>query len=405
MSKVYESHPIVKKALDPSSHKIFFGCIGIHGKMYDMSAFRDIHPGGKEWIIACEGTDATALVETMHLNHAAFQARLASIPCVGTYEQKVRWDFASYRTLKEAILPSFPTRASRQHNITELRFEIWATMGIASHVWMLRTQSYSYEWLISLLASSCCNVVLGGFGHNYLHCLHWRSLALDWNGLSSFEWMLEHVMSHHCYPNSSYDHDSISMLPFVDWNKSQWTNLLILPIFCIGEMAVAAQGYLGHRCRWRPFRDSDFPLWIRLAPFLFLFRIASHFAFQPFRVALSTLFLTLVIASFYFSYLAHVNHASQADDFKDFLNHQLQSTKDIKSFPKLFNDLLLGLDRQTLHHLFPTIDHSLLNQELRTKAYTLTNHESFIPLRLLKLNRVMWNRLLGMQEQKKVYVD
>lgn len=39
-----------------------------------------------------------------------------------------------------------------------------------------------------------------------------------------------------------------------------------------------------------------------------------------------------------------------------FLRHQLANTNDINSFFK--GPLILFLDRQTIHHLFPSIDHT-----------------------------------------------
>ncbi len=388
--KPYECHPIMKKAMDDLNVHIPNRCIGIHGKLYDVQHFQKNHPGGIEWILTCKGTDATALFENMHLNSKLAKFQLEKIPCIGTYTPRLTWDFEGYRQIKSDMLTIFPTRSSRKH--TSFRFQCWCILAFSAHLYLLSCQTIDKVWYISLIFSAICNSIIGGFGHNYIHFLDKKSMALDWNGLSSFEWILEHVISHHCHTNLKHDHDSISMLPFVNWNKKTWTNLLIFPLFFIGELVVALQGYLGHRCRWYPFLRKAYSLWIRFSPFVFLIRITSHFLFQSPIVGLSSILLTLMIASFYFSYLAHLNHAFEASQTYNFLDHQLGSTGDLKSLP-ILNDLLLGLDRQTLHHLFPTIDHSLLDIHTRNRLQYKTKNSAFVQHSFMHMNYVMFKRL------------
>jgi len=388
--KAYEYHPIMKKALQTLSVDIPKECIGIHGKLYDVQTFHEIHPGGAEWILTCKGTDATSLFETMHINSEMAALQLQKIPCIGTYTCQVNWNYESYRKLKSDVLDIFPTISSRKN--TTFRFTLWCTLTLVLHIYLISHTEFHIGWYICVFLSGLCNSVIGGFGHNYLHRLDIKSMSLDWNGLSSFEWILEHVVSHHCHPNTNFDHDSISMLPFVDWNKKYCMNVLIFPIFAIGEIIVAIQGYIGHRCRWYPYSQKGFSTWMQYSPYLFLFRIASHFIFQPPLIGFLSILLTLMTASFYFSYLAHLNHAFQASKTNDFLDHQLGSTGDLKSLP-IFNDLLLGLDRQTLHHLFPTIDHSLLDDNLRNFLKNTTKKTEFVQHSFFKMNHVMFERL------------
>lgn len=399
--KPYTFHPIVKKALDPLSSQIPDDCIGVHGVIYKPDDFQKIHPGGSIWIEVCKGTDATALFETMHINNKLAKLHLKKIPAVGTYSVFKKWNFDSYRNLSDKMLSLFPTLHSRQ--AFRYKFAFWILLGSSLHIALLFQTQLNLNWFLIIVSSSIVNTILGGFGHNYLHKLDASCLALDWNGLSSFEWMLEHIISHHCNPNSEHDHDTISMLPFVDWQTPKFMNLLIFPLFAIGEIVVAVQGYLGHRCRWYPIWSSNFnektrysyPFWIQFAPFLFIARVLSHFIFQPFVFASITIMGSLSIASFYFSYLAHLNHASQGKETLDFFKNQLDTTRDLKSKTTLLNDFLLGLDKQTLHHLFPAIDHSLLTQEIRTFVYEETKNKAFIQNSFIEMNQVMWKRLMG----------
>lgn len=391
MKKPFASHPIVSKALHDINKQIPANCIGIHGILYDPIEFQKIHPGGPTWIEISKGTDATSLFESVHLNAKLAKYHLDKLPSLGTYTIAQKWDYSSYREICEEVFRIFPTAESR--TTSSRIFKAWVCFAAIIHMSLLFQSDCTILWAIILIVSAIANTVIGGFGHNYLHKCHPKCLALDWNGLSSFEWMLEHVLSHHCDPNSDQDHDTISMLPFVNWQQPQRINILIFPLFAIGEIVVAIQGNLGHRCRWHALRKSNYPLWLQFAPLLFLIRVGSHFLFQPFSVALLSILLTLAIASFYFSYLAHLNHAFQGPPTLDFLEHQLATTGDIKSNSLLPNELLLGLDKQTIHHLFPTIDHALLTPQIRILLQEKTKHIAFTGHSLAYMNKVMWTRL------------
>ena len=391
----YAWHPVVRRALHPLCEHIPPTAVGIRGHLYDVDAFASQHPGGRAWIELCKGTDATTLFELMHLNSDRADRHLAQLPRVGSYTPRHEWDFDSYRELKKLVCSRYPTMASRRGTRGSARaFALWCVAAMTAHGYLIFQRSFTFTWVMYLAFSTACNTVLGAYGHNYLHRLDARSMALDWNGLSAFEWTLEHVMSHHCYPNTLHDHDAISMVPWVEWidARRSRTNATIFPLFFIGEIVVALQGYIGHRCRWRPLLRPAFPMWMRVAPLLFLMRVASHLVIQGAFMGLVTLVCSLACASFYFSYLAHLNHAPQARKTQDFLEYQLGCTSDLCTQP-VINDILLGLDRQTLHHLYPTLDHSVLNDSLRLLLMQNTLHDSLWQKTFRELNDVMMQRL------------
>ena len=105
--------------------------------------------------------------------------------------------------------------------------------------------------------------------------------------------------------------------------------------------------------------NSQLSFHVRMAPLVFVARIGSHIIFQGYILGLATLFLCLAISGYYFTALAHMNHAKSSVIFtQDFVVQQLSNTTDIDAM--CLDHLYLYLDRQTLHHLFPTIDHSQL---------------------------------------------
>ena len=348
-------HPIVNKAIPPNS-EIPESCVGVRGKLYLVHELLP-HPGGAAFIHLAAGTDATALFETHHLNIQKAEARLPS--SVGTYTSCVtEYDFTAYSHLRSQMLTRFPTRQSRRmrfHDRLIMHSCIIATLLL--HVYAVTFRTASLQWLGACIASGIFNTLCGGFGHNGVHSLHPSACLLDWNGLSSFEWLFEHIASHHMFVNTKHDHDAISMEPFVVWipgRQKPW-----LPpmgkhlIYAIAEFAVAIQGNLGHRLRWKA--DDRFPMWMRLAPWFFVLRITSYLAAGWFGLCSAA--LTLLVAGYSFAFLAHLNHVYGGNGLPDFVNQQMINTRDLK--PGIGAGILF-LDRQRNHHLFPSVDQTLL---------------------------------------------
>ncbi len=354
---MYKNLPILKKALSPLYKGIPDNTIGIYGKLYNVKDFD--HPGGKVFLEISLGTDATSLFETHHLNMKHAKKILENIPMVGTYEQINQYDYTSYRAYRDIVFKQFPTRESRSMSFDN-RVCMYAIIfiTIVAHI-ILLFQPLNYFWLPLCILSACLNTICGGYGHNAIHQLNPVSMFLDWNGLSGYEWLLEHIQSHHMHVNTEYDHDSVSMEPFLTWipnRKKGFINKITFfmhVLFFFSENIVAINGIFIHRGRWKIVTNKDFPLWMRLAPFMFILRFLGHVVIMG-TTGIITFVTTLCMAGYMFAYLAHLNHTYDKDVRPDFLAHQMANTKDIDTFLKA--QYILFLDRQVLHHMFPSID-------------------------------------------------
>ena len=380
---MFYKHSIVNKAINSLNTYIPNNCIGIHGKIYNIDNFN--HPGGNTFIEINKGCDVTTLFETHHINYKFANSALNKLTIVGSYDQKINYDFSRYYDLRKKIYSKFYTKKSRlMTTISKYSLLVYITLGLFLHYKLLEynfsnIQTSLTSFLGLCLLSSFVNSILGGFGHNGVHKLLHSSLLLDWNGLSSLEWLLEHVHSHHMYTNTIYDHDSISMQPFLNWIPSNTNSIFSINgkhiIFLIAELVVAVQGNFIHKFRWRILFNSKYPQWLRLAPFVFILRIFSHLLFQGILFGLINVTICLAMAGYYFAYLAHLNHVNFNNknhdilDKIDFINHQINNTNDIKINENL-SSIFLNLNKQKMHHLFPTIDHSQLN-----KLYNICNNE------------------------------
>jgi fatty acid desaturase len=402
---MFYKHPIVKKAINSLNTYIPNNCIGIHGKIYNIDNFN--HPGGNTFIEINKGCDITTLFETHHINYKLANDVLDRLIIVGTYNKKINYDFKRYYTLREKIYSKFKTKKSRiMNNITKYSLLGYITFGLFLHCKLLEYNFSNIEtnlkgfisFLGLCLVSSLVNSILGGFGHNGVHKLLYSSLLLDWNGLSSLEWLLEHVHSHHMYTNTIYDHDAISMKPFLNWIPSNTESIFSVKgkhiIFFIAELVVAIQGNFIHKFRWSILFNNKYPIWLRLAPFIFVLRIFSHILFQGILFGTINATICLIMAGYYFAYLAHLNHVNfdnknhDSIDNLDFISHQINNTNDIKINENL-SDLFLNLNKQKMHHLFPTIDHSQLNKLYKICTNKINCESKDINLLNNKLNHML----------------
>ncbi|KNC86627.1 hypothetical protein SARC_01256 [Sphaeroforma arctica JP610] len=323
-----------------------------------------------------------------------------------------------YDRVRTRMFEMHPTRASRMQTIRARNLMYFFGVNyILTTLYVLLTEASWSPLFVAMVAlcnlSSC---VLSGFGHNFSHVANSKmGLFLDLNGLSNAEWNLEHLLSHHMHTNSVLDHDRYSMNPFITWGEQvKGKNLLgtivttvtLAVIFFIGESVVALNGNIIHRFRHKYI--LSFPGGF-LLPWIFPVKLAMFFLFQGFWAGLAINLSSMLSVSLYFTILAHCTHMSEPalragglnyDEFGrashetiskglDWGLTQLATARDIKNvdIPILNNflshrivqqissALLLGIDRQSMHHLYPPLDHSIMQDEVRAMALEEINVE------------------------------
>jgi hypothetical protein len=344
---IWKQNPVVYKALQNINEEIPDNLIGIHGILYDITSFT--HPGGDIFTNSALGTDATSLFETHHIDIDKAQRFLSMLPVKGTYSKRLKTNFDNYRELRKQFSVVYKKRK------VCIEAWLWFTTAVCIHILQCTT---SYNLIV---ISAIVSTIAGGYGHNGVHVMAHSSILLDWNGLSAYEWLYEHIMSHHMYTNTDNDHDAISMEPFIRWLVHRPKRILDFEItkhviYAIGEIVVAFQGIFVHRTRWQ-LSNPSVPLWLKLAPFLFILRTVTLLYFR----GILTTFYTYSLASYIFSYLAHLNHQPDClPKTDDFVEQQVSSTRNIANNMGLPGWALLFLDRQIQHHLFPTADQRYL---------------------------------------------
>jgi len=405
---VYLEHPVAAKTelrgklgVDHPSH-----LWSIHGKFYDMAEFLDKHPGGSDFLLACRGTDATELFESHHVNIKIASKILAKyeVKDMKPYNRELKMakfeKNGFYDRVRSRVLSIYPKMNDRRQD-SETSMVLYFSLLMAFIFNILSysyTPAFTFPYIGIYIGCVFFNTVLGGFGHNFLHIAKssWGCL-LDWNGLSCSEWMIEHLVSHHMHTNTENDHDMISMNPIIYWTDGSkggigWLASVIVQsiIYAVAEVVVPLNGNLNHRFRHKHHLNVEYGRWFSLIwPARFLSFMLVHGV-----VAGGLGFVALTAgASIYFASFAHCTHMSTAalnagkvfgelgqHEGSDWGLNQIATSKDIacpqlqfmRAFgcstgfiKKMSSALCLGLDKQTMHHLFPPIDHSRMTDDVR----------------------------------------
>lgn len=374
-------NPVCARALSEFRNVCSPDCVIVHGTTYNVRHLD--HPGGRVFVRLAGSMDITELFETSHVNIARARAALKRLPIVAhSGHERTHHVYTAYEQLRACVFRLMPTRESRAQSTGDRRrLRAWIALCGALHGSVLWCHEWSLHWLVCCLLSAACNTIVGAYGHNGVHRLHPSALGLDWNGLSSFEWISEHVVSHHPFVNTIRDHDALSIEPVLAWLPSRdgcfgmaQTSPLRHAVWALSEIIVSIQGICVHATRWKAIRYES-PWWMTCGPLLFLIRVTSHVLTQTPGLAVASLLATMAPAGYVFATLAHMSHEFVTTRQPCLLSHQLRNTRDIEPFGAR-HEWSLFLDRQCAHHLFPSVDHGRWTPQLVYAIRQLGHHHA-----------------------------
>ena len=197
--------------------------------------------------------------------------------------------------------------------------------------------------------------------------------AFDLGVLSSYEWRVTHALSHHLYTNTIIDFELSALEPFLDYrvydSKSFWYRsklaffflLMISPIVLFPEVIKRVISIVNGQQKLRP--ENLLPL-----SQLFLLVLASagnwSLAFKLWLTIHSACnFCFMVIGLTTAHHHKEMFHAGDGE-FRfglDWGLAQLDATADSKDVTGFLLTELSMFGNHVLHHLFPTLDHGLLD--------------------------------------------
>eukprot|EP01125_Pyxidicula_operculata_P001858 TRINITY_DN1172_c2_g1_i1.p1 TRINITY_DN1172_c2_g1~~TRINITY_DN1172_c2_g1_i1.p1 ORF type:complete len:467 (+),score=39.87 TRINITY_DN1172_c2_g1_i1:90-1490(+) len=379
----------------------------IHGQYYDLSSFE--HPGGKEWLDLTRGTDCTEAFEVHHIEIKKVSALLPkylvkSIPT----EEGTRFTFEPkgfYSVLREKIAK----KIGKNRGPTE-------EMKLATYIYV---SLWSLSFLLTCITGHYLFAVIAGFllgpiwgiGHNYLHQKETKlKYIFDLTLCNSYEWRLSHAISHHLYTNSQLDFEIEGLEPFA-WYLSSAKRPLSPGILSMAYYQVffALTIVMDYFTTFIviPLKHPQSFRIEKLIPIVQL--IFLTIGTRSLTTGVGLWFVMHSLNSFWLlstSFCVHHQPDSWHDGDphvrnRDYGEHILASTRDHTYEPYslmyIMKSLLFWgyLNEHTVHHLFPTIDHSRIasvREELfsTVKEFNLKCEVNYFP----ELYRGIWKKLL-----------
>lgn len=341
----------------------------VRNGLYDLEDFVKFHPGGSEWIQLTKGTDITELFESHHLTDKAprvlskYYIRDAVSPRAVplTFEPN-----GFYHTFKKRALEAL--KDVDFHN-SSVKSNIIADLLVTTSI-VLSLLSVSMQSYLVLVAAGICLAWTAIIAHNFFHLRdNFRMYYFDLTVLSSKEWRITHVMSHHTYPNTMWDYEIYVTEPLLPWlpnkNKtafgvfiSQITSPLIWATLFIGQLI---KRYYSVMFEYNSFEYRD------VLPFVL--PISMCFTAPSVYLAIKYWLLITIVSSFVFAMIGfnaahhHPDIFHDGDIYRNDLDWGLLELDAVRE-RKVIDDsdflVLTNFGQHHLHHLLPTVDHTYL---------------------------------------------
>ncbi|XP_076661363.1 cytochrome b5-related [Halictus rubicundus] len=337
--------------------------------LYDLEDFIKFHPGGSEWIRLTKGTDITELFETHHLTDKAPRVLSKYYIRDAVSPRSIPLTFESsgfYHTFKKRAVEALKDvdfhNPSVKSNITA---DLLVTTAIVLSLLAVSMQSY-----LVVVAAGIFLAWTTIIAHNFFHMRdNFRMYYFDLSAMSSKEWRITHIMSHHTYPNTMWDYEVYVIEPLLQWMPyakksivgsilSQIASPLIWALLFIGQLI---KRYYSVFAEYNSFEFRDALPFV--LPILMCFNAPSVF------LALKYWILIIIVSSFVFSMIGysaghhHPDIFHDGDIYRDDLDWGLLELDAIRE-RKVIDDfdflVLTNFGLHHLHHLLPTVDHTYL---------------------------------------------
>lgn len=411
--------------------------IAIKGRVYDVTDFVTLHPGG-DIILTAAGCDATDVFAAFHSSTSA--ATMLPPLCVGSLDQPA-----------SPLLSKSGVDVEYVRDIQRLRSQVYSmrlfdsskayyAMKIMSNVSILTSSV-----LLALyapnnkLAIIIAGAIMGLFwqqcgwlAHDFLHHQVFNYRPLNnvfgvligniFQGFSVSWWKNKHN-HHHAVPNvtdapSGGDPD-IATMPILFWSEKLFEQenledlpkwmlrnqaVLYWPIMCFARLSWLLQSALFFK--GRPHNEYVTPMWLKVAEFVGL--AIHHFSLIALLIAISS---TSFINAFIFNAVAQatgglflscvftVGHnamevlTEREMRETDFIRLQTRTTRNVN--PHWFTDWFCGgLNYQVEHHIFPSIPrHNLPALAKMFRQFCQKHSIRYSSETLIEGNMSVWNIL------------
>jgi hypothetical protein len=303
------------------------------GVTYNIKNFK--HPGGYRLLECANTLDVTELIKSNHTIHSI--ELLKKLPKLKISNNNFIFS-EEYNTIKEFVY----TQNKKWESFDKYDIIMWISL-------------FSYlilnHFSTDIFFSSILLIIIGSYGHQYVHSSSDKASMLTFSGFISNHWRQEHVFNHHPYTNTVNDID------FTEFNKINKILKYIPSIlkFIIVTLIIVI----------RPVVQSLNISYIKKATFFD--RLVILYNFYDIYTNSINYFIKHLILAVWFLIINYFNHYTTGlTDVKteqlDWYENQLNTTQNFvfnsylyKNYPFIHSLLTFGLDRQVEHHIFPRI--------------------------------------------------
>lgn len=352
----------------------------IHGRAYNLDKWVADHPGGAEIIMACRGTDCTVLFETYHaasLRQEWIHSLLARYAVADTPRLPVDAAWAQtpvYDDLRQVLQAYRMEHGVKATGITRAWY---ALMGVV-HYWLLSV------WLSgqgSMAVPFGFGLTLWFYSGDLMHAgthfalcrssrvSRWIGMAGGWMFCLPHTWIRQHVTGHHAHTNEhAHDpdlyhwHRLFDVSPWVQepreklkslWYAAPVFTQIIVPALCTTEILLNGH-WVGVKESIPYYRGERATMWTVWTLYMSLLAAVVYFHGLLWAIIPS---ITCGGLFYAFSQVSHLNAASfDTPKTKEWAVREITSSQGDYAYDSLlWTKLSLGLNNQTMHHLFPSV--------------------------------------------------
>ncbi|CAG9826094.1 unnamed protein product [Diabrotica balteata] len=342
----------------------------IHDGLYDFTNFINQHPGGSDWLKLTNGTDISEAFETHHISEVPEKMIEKYFVKKATTKRNVPFTFKDdgfYRVLKMEARKKLKDIPRSGYLISDFYSDlllvatlIFSSLSVRYHSFLLITLAGVFLSLLTVAA------------HNYIHRRdNFRMYYFQFSMFQVRDWRISHVLSHHLYTNTIIDLEisqTEPMLSFLPIKKfvGGYISVLLSPVI----WSITFPGYYLRRivlsplCNYKSVAYTDLTYLI-LPAFMALTggaTITQTLIIWAFIMLMGSFVFTLIglHAAHHHPDVFHDGDTPRSLETYDWGLSQLDAVMERKEITGSDFLVLTSFGDHCMHHLFPTLDHSLL---------------------------------------------
>ncbi|XP_050511041.1 cytochrome b5-related protein-like isoform X1 [Diabrotica virgifera virgifera] len=342
----------------------------IHDGLYDFTNFINQHPGGSDWLKLTKGTDISEAFETHHISEIPEKLIEKYFVKKAATKRNVPFTFKDdgfYRVLKREARKKLKDIPQSGYLISDFYSDLLLVGTLVFSSLAVRYSSFLFITVAGVMLS-----LLTIAAHNYIHRRdNFRMYYFQFSMFSVRDWRISHVLSHHLYTNTIIDLEISQAEPLLSYMPIKkfiggYISVLLSPVI----WCMAFPGYYLRRVLLSPLCNYESVAFTDLT-YLILPAFMALTGGGTITQTLIIYALIMVMGSFVFTLIGlhaahhhpdvfHDGDTPRAVENYDWGLSQLDAVMERKEIKGSDFLVLVSFGDHCMHHMFPTLDHSVL---------------------------------------------